>query len=224
MTEFKRAGEFLSGGLLAAFTTAVATSIAGGAHATTFINTTLTTPVSFDLLSTTPSSSDFTIGNQTFTVSQSQNPTSGAYSIDLDTVPANTVVGVPILLADGLGSPNDIGSYWSYQNNGMTPLKTLTGGATIAENIGTPGSTATTALGNGSGYIGLFFGPSELPAYISYDNVISINSDNVGDDLFTVTGYGVAVPEPETWALLVLGVAATGAALRRRRRTAEAVA
>ena len=218
MAESKRTGEVLSGGLLAAFTTAVATCAAGGAHATTFINTTLATPVSFDLLSTTPSSTDFNIGGQVFTVDQTPGDSVNDYTITLNTASTNSTVEVPVFLTAPLASPNDIGSYSSYAGGARTPLKTLTGGGTVAytNGEGGPTSTFTTDLNNGSGYIGLFLG-NQTPAYISYDNLISTNSDDVTDDVFTVTGYGVAVPEPETWALLVLGVAATGAALRRRR-------
>jgi hypothetical protein len=35
-------------------------------------------------------------------------------------------------------------------------------------------------------------------------------------------GNGGAVPEPSTWAVLILGFAAAGAALRRSRRSAVA--
>jgi len=49
------------------------------------------------------------------------------------------------------------------------------------------------------------------------------NSGNwVMDDLTYTTGVTAAVPEPTTWALMILGFGAAGAALRSRRRTALA--
>lgn len=50
------------------------------------------------------------------------------------------------------------------------------------------------------------------------------NSDNIGLDnvRFGQVGGPAAVPEPATWALMILGMAGAGAALRQRRRWASA--
>lgn len=54
---------------------------------------------------------------------------------------------------------------------------------------------------------------------------IGINNDlaaqpNFTFARFTVSGATAAVPEPSTWAMMIMGFGATGFALRRRRRTA----
>ena len=36
-------------------------------------------------------------------------------------------------------------------------------------------------------------------------------------DLIRAAGFGVAVPEPATWALMIMGFGLAGAGLRRRR-------
>lgn len=198
----------LTGGLLAAFTAAAAACGAGAANAATFIDTPLVTPVSFDLANPggTPTL-DLDIGGSTVSV----YGTPGDYVIDLD-----AGSGLTLTLEDHAASFASPGSIPAYSAS----LKTATGVTPVVDTLG---STVFSNL-DSQGYIGMYLGGDHTPAYLSYLNSVTTDTNNVQDDVFTVTGFGIATPEPDTWALLVLGVGGVGAALRRRRSMTAAVA
>lgn len=72
-----------------------------------------------------------------------------------------------------------------------------------------------------------YINPGDTSINIRTDN--PTNNDNIFLALFDVTGEASvvsngAVPEPSTWATMLLGFGAVGMALRRRRRTAPTLA
>ena len=82
--------------------------------------------------------------------------------------------------------------------------------------LGLPGLIYSTGCGN-CGYE-----PGETASFM--DKTASFDSDfsTPGDYARVITAASTGVPEPATWALLVGGFAAAGAALRRRSRAAAA--
>ena len=78
----------------------------------------------------------------------------------------------------------------------------------------------------GADGFGIFWGPNTSFAgtnvfYIGYDDQITGQDDN-HDDLIIRVNVSPAVPEPGTWAMMLLGFGAVGFAIRRRRAPALA--
>ena len=73
-------------------------------------------------------------------------------------------------------------------------------------------STAAVSLAAASKYAGSFTltAPTNVSFYLYDDNT----SDNIGGVSVALTG---AVPEPASWAMMILGMGAVGFAMRRRR-------
>lgn len=82
----------------------------------------------------------------------------------------------------------------------------------------------------GGGVLSTFFNPDgntgtyDTVNLVGWDNLVSVSWEKTSDGsngFFLdniVTGMGGAVPEPGTWAMLILGFGLTGAAMRRRER------
>lgn len=76
------------------------------------------------------------------------------------------------------------------------------------------GVTQTFALGNGQNFFGFSATGGDTISSISFNT----NGSGVADlRQLRVGGVAAAVPEPATWALMLLGFGAIGASLRRRR-------
>ena len=60
------------------------------------------------------------------------------------------------------------------------------------------------------------------PPYVKYDVKQGGGPESLSLDALTKAGFGVTVPEPAVWAMMILGFGCAGAALRRRRDTALA--
>lgn len=95
-----------------------------------------------------------------------------------------------------------LGPTFANANGGQKTLQ-----AWIADNAGSTLYVGGYNIGVGSGWSGTFTG--------AVDNVIVSNGAGSNAFNFEVLANG-AVPEPSTWALLILGFGAVGAGLRRR--------
>ena len=75
----------------------------------------------------------------------------------------------------------------------------------------------------GQGGFGIFLGPNQLTGqsfstfYLGYDDQIVGDDDNHDDFIVRATVLG-PVPEPTTWAMMLIGFAGVGYSMRRRRR------
>jgi hypothetical protein len=89
-------------------------------------------------------------------------------------------------------------------------------GSTNSVNITVNGVTRAFALGNGENFFGFTATAGDVISSIAFDT----NGTGVTDlRQLRVGGVAAAVPEPGTWALMLLGFGAIGAAMRKRRRT-----
>lgn len=194
----------LKGGLLAAFTAAAVMCGAGAAQAGVY---------TFDL--TGPSSSHtFDIDGAHVTVSSRND------EIDLNPGANWTVIASHGGDVASFGSTGAIGQYSDYRGRGGLDTSTLVETLVKGDRNG-----VTTDLSS-SGYIALFLGRDKTPAWLSYTNTIEFGPELAGhrseNDVFTITGFGTVgpiagVPEPDAWALMIVGVGALGLVLRRKR-------
>lgn len=89
-------------------------------------------------------------------------------------------------------------------------------GSTDSVAITINGVTRNFAIGNGQNFFGIQATGGDTITSIAFN----ANGTGVADlRQLRVGGITAAVPEPGTWALMLLGFGAVGASLRRRRRT-----
>jgi len=110
----------------------------------------------------------------------------------------NTVISFAGATAFGM-------TYGSYAGNSRAISFTLSDGSVFSTNL--PNTSATLA----------FFGFTSTGPITS----ITVNNQVGGSQVFDVTAFSIgsaaAIPEPQSWALLIAGFGLTGAAMRRRR-------
>jgi len=93
----------------------------------------------------------------------------------------------------------------------------LAGRLNFTSNHGAPATV-------GQDGFGIFLGPNQASGasvsrfILGYDDQIT-NQDDDHDDLMILAVVEAAVPEPGTWALMLLGFGALGAAMRRKPKT-----
>lgn len=88
-------------------------------------------------------------------------------------------------------------------------------GSTSSVAITVNGVTQNFALGNGQNFFGIQATGGDTISSIAFNT----NGSGVADlRQLRIGGVSAAVPEPATWALMLLGFGAVGASLRRRRQ------
>ena len=90
---------------------------------------------------------------------------------------------------------------------------TNNGGIDITFTTPGPGSVILSTYGNDVGSTGVVAPDSELTESVSINDGLPTNTGDLEITAVTPTG----TPEPASWALMLLGVGAVGASLRRRR-------
>ena len=112
------------------------------------------------------------------------------------------------------GSPILLG-FQNYASGGM-----ISGLNFTTSGVGSGGANA----GIGAPGFGLFLGPNQVSGasgitdfYLGYDDQVT-NSDDNHDDFIVHVRVGAPVPEPATWAMMLVGFGAVGYGMRRRTR------
>ncbi len=147
-------------------------------------------------------------GNTGFTgvSSGSGIPASGTYAAFFGPIGSNG--GITQALATTSGQSYLISFDLQNLNGGSNFYDVLFGGVSLfsASNSGAFGYTnfSTTATATGASTL-LAFNFRNDPSFFTLDNV-------------SVTAVNGAVPEPATWAMMLIGFGAIGASMRRRRR------
>lgn len=135
---------------------------------------------------------------------------SGSYTASAAN-PTNYNLLTPVTLATGLNFA--AGSYYLVLDGPVSTFPNVTD----VDWVGGPGSVALAPGFSLDGYFRTGAGAPFAPAS-------DFTGDPGGNYAFGIfTAPTAAVPEPGTWAMLLLGFAATGAALRRRRQPAGAM-
>ncbi len=127
------------------------------------------------------------------------------------------------------GTPVSLSEYTPFENHFSAPVligSSLFGAGSLANSLifssdNPNGATATV----GQDGFGIFLNPNRGPGpfntfYLGYDDQINHQDDNHDD--FIVKATIRAVPEPATWAMMLVGFMAVGFGLRRRKRPGAA--
>ena len=153
---------------------------------------------------------------------------------DITTTGANLVLsGDAVLTFELLGSESgyddsfDAGAVSYTENSGFTSWGSILLGSSSFAAGSLAGDLLFSSLGGvdatvGDAGFGIFWGPNTNFAatnvfYIGYDDQITNPDDDNHDDLILRVTVTPAVPEPGTWAMMLLGFGAAGYAMRRRR-------
>lgn len=131
---------------------------------------------------------------------------SGAFGVNLGAV--GVPGGIEQTLATISGQPYTI-SFWLLNNGGSPSSFTANFGSTTLLSLTNPSAFGYTlysfdAVASSSSTL-LQFSARNDPAYFAFDNVSVVSASS-------------AVPEPSTWAMMLLGFCALGLALRGRRQ------
>jgi hypothetical protein len=160
----------------------------------------------------------------------------GAFS-----APAHAVQFVDIAASDA-GTPIDlvgdgVAEYFFYSNYGGSDYA-IEGKAFSGNAIGPVSATAyypsaadstqvkTQTTTGADGYYGLTFSDFSSTGSSSYTGyaLVDRGGSHISEIDFRAVDAAGAVPEPETWAMMILGLGLTGAAMRHRRKAAALVA
>ena len=160
-----------------------------------------------------------TAGSATSVTSTITNNTTVPNTIAFDT--ANAAVGTDTSFIDFLVNYNSVGTFSvttaTNPASTVTLLNVLTG-QMVPLDTGTYGGSAGSSTGSNYS-LNL---TTNLAANTWYRFFYTANMAKVGDISGTASFDAAAVPEPATWAMMLLGFAGIGMALRRRRNPALA--
>lgn len=126
--------------------------------------------------------------------------------------------------ATGLFGNASLNENSSFQNNFGTPIPIGFASFLAGSLTGLLNFTGGMASGVGSDGFGIFLGPNQTSGqpvsvfYLGYDDQIN-NQDDNHDDFIVRATVLPPVPEPATWAMMLVGFAGIGYSMRRRRRT-----
>ena len=113
----------------------------------------------------------------------------------------------------------------NFTNNFVTPIPlgfaSFTAGNLAGLLTFTSSGGVTATIGQDG--FGIFLGPNQISGqsvstfYLGYDDQINNQDDNHDDFILRATVFG-PVPEPTTWAMMLIGFAGVGYSMRRSRR------
>ena len=164
-----------------------------------------------------------TVSNGGSNVSETMNDASDAYTVDVPALTAATFTAL-----QGLNAGHGL----TIQFNSFTPDGATTPGASAAffSIFDSAFNTVFTSGGLDPSTTSIYLPAGTLKADTTYSWELDFSDRIVGADpnglpIFTTQGFDMrtdgsfstAVPEPATWAMLMLGLFGSGAALRRRR-------
>ena len=115
-----------------------------------------------------------------------------------------------LVFSVGAGSVFD-GLYEAGAGNGTVEFDLYDGAALVASSASVVSTSTPTFLASG------YSGP------ITSVHINAINGYTVYDDLTFTTLVPIGVPEPATWAMMLVGAGLAGASLRRRRQSSVSV-
>lgn len=151
-------------------------------------------------------------------------PAHAVQFVDITASPLGTAID---LVGDGaaeftfysnyLGSGEYVLEGKAFSNNTVGPRSSTPYYPTGAESD----QLKTQVTTNSDGYYGLSFSDG-ITDYSGYALVGNGGSHISQIDYRTASAAAAAVPEPETWAMMILGLGLTGAAMRHRRKVAAA--
>jgi hypothetical protein len=147
-----------------------------------------------------------------------------AYVVDLTIVPTPEIVNNQLAYT-GVGFFPDI---FMVPGDSIVVNVDYGGGCCFLPRYASPPSSAWLNVFYGTQHEGAFFVTSDEPFYtegagfsfpasVVYDAALPIPPD-VGFDIKSISFLVAQIPEPNTWAMMLVGFAATGAMLRGKRR------
>lgn len=152
------------------------------------------------------------------------------------TGPADTILASPTAIACTTASGNTLNTAANATTAAALASLGVTWNDTFFDHVSGLGGATTINLAtpiSGITFLGIHFGASSpignSTAFYKIDapvgtTVIQLTAGLKGSSNFEVFSTGGGVPEPATWAMMIVGLGMTGAAVRASRRQAKAVA
>ena len=118
--------------------------------------------------------------------------------------------GVTVSFLNNTGGGNDLGGTYVISDLGAT---------TLGSGVGNPRASGTYSALSG---LSAFNGTSVSGAWtLTIADQVGLDAGNLRSWDLSLTGVSGAVPEPATWAMMLIGFGAIGVSMRRRRSTVK---